>query len=1795
MPDNMTNKLNAQVGFTIVDGVPEISKITKELTKINTVSKGLGKSLDSAEKSIIKFAQMFSNTNGKIVINTKETAKIQLEQERRITAEKKSQLRIQEQDHKSHLLHIANEEKKALSDYRTNNSIRLNSYKELLRQQRVQYNKHLSEIQALESKNVSKGKSSASSSLSGRLSSAMIRFTGLSMVLDEFQDISSEVVAIEKNAINIQRIMGTTSEKTRNDLVNMAIDTARHTATQITDVQEIQSSWIRINDLYADNLQLLDKISTATAKFVNVAEIADAEEAVTLLNATMLQFNMTVEEGIETLDKWAYMADKTALGTADEFGESLSSIGGYITALGGDVDDAIVLTSILGDRLAKTGSEAGKALKTVLAYSTRDKTLGLFKDLGLDTDEFNNKLLKTENNFEEFDVIMQTLSGAYNQAMAEGNEMVAKAIQNAIGATRTGDSAIALLKNWAEDSKKYYGMIEESASMNYLDEQNKALLESLSAQWQVLQTDITEAAYAIANMGLIDFVKDAMVVLGDLFNSISNANPTVVQFVETSLLLVSAMAGIKQVAKLSGYYDVYATAVKHGTKAQREHATAVYQSAQAEMMAQEEKLKSILATRQWTQEEEANYILLAQKKLTLDSLSTAYTNGTINAEQYANAIKHVTHASTAENVEQAKSVALGTANATSKGAQTLATKALTWAQNQLNGVMAIGNALMKALPHMLLFSAVSGLISLFTNLASSVEKSNEQFKDAVSAHEEASSALKTANDELETAKTRMQELESMGTLTFVEQQELDNLKETVRQLQIAKDVAEKLERKTVQGVVDSAKSALRDTTSDAGKAYSYFTNLGNTEYTSTFADPTNVDYASTISALNSYADAVLQTADAQGKLTAENQVFFNNLMFTIRELYNLSDPATWNTMEFDNIINSDDIEYTTEQLVAMVHAGELTPETLAGYGKLNELVQNADFLLEDGETKAEAFVRQLSTIDPTLSAIDITTIDQFRDALNGSVKDLETIDSDISKVLGGGLTASDLLSLSEQYEGFYEVMNAGTQAQVEWLKKYKLEKQDAFRTDLQEKENELLNQRSQLLERIAYLEGLSPTAEITAQLMESRENLELVNESLAELASYNGLQVSVDINGVVEGLHNIVSAIDNLVSAQNKLAQGTALTKQELFNLVQAYPELIYQSDIFNTATVDGQQKAINAIIAMKEQQYDAEIDTQIAELKAKIQSNNDIIKSEREKKNTLQRISIENVKKQDGYQKRITQLMAEYNGMQSKNAVDIQSAGYTDSLNVTDIWLSQWSGGILGRMNAVYQSIANGLKNALGGKAIPLSGAGGLTSSKVVQGTKNNIANATKGSLFNSAFNGSNIDSWVQSELSKVNSNIDALLKENQGYKNAINNLESLKGLSLTSVSNTYGGNASSGTSSSSSSSTSSVLSDFENQVEDLQSRLVKALKAKYTELYELREKQLEAERDAQIAIHNERIAKLQEEIDKLNGNTPEDKQANLQALKASYEAWSEDDSSLGRSKQKELADQITDLEKEIAIDNLEEQIEKEEQAIDNINDKFDQLLDKDSPLYDPELKRLSQLMTQQSLYEQANALIANNKQQEIIDLLAKYDADYSGVATLMGQTAGQIIAEQVASALSAYKTLKTGSTGSSSGGGSTGGGSSSSVKGTHTVQPKDTLWKIAQQWYGNGAQWAKIQNANNIDPNNLRVGQQLVIPFDTGGYTGNNEGIAYLHKKEYVLNATQTEAFRNLVFDFLPRLDSNLRSLDKASKINQNINFNKELMKVDIGTVINNTEYDMQNQQDNLNRMFVKTLQSAGINIKK
>lgn len=101
-------------------------------------------------------------------------------------------------------------------------------------------------------------------------------------------------------------------------------------------------------------------------------------------------------------------------------------------------------------------------------------------------------------------------------------------------------------------------------------------------------------------------------------------------------------------------------------------------------------------------------------------------------------------------------------------------------------------------------------------------------------------------------------------------------------------------------------------------------------------------------------------------------------------------------------------------------------------------------------------------------------------------------------------------------------------------------------------------------------------------------------------------------------------------------------------------------------------------------------------------------------------------------------------------------------------------------------------------------------------------------------------------------------------------------------------------------------------------------------------------------------------------------------------------------------------------------------------------------------------------------------------------------------------------------------------------------------------------------------------------------VTALKTGGYTGNQEGMAMLHKKERVLSAPQTKAFDELVYNILPKLVGqpvNVPRGGSASNINSTMNVNFELPNV------TNADTFMKELRDN--KKFQKLMQGMTIDL--
>lgn len=98
-------------------------------------------------------------------------------------------------------------------------------------------------------------------------------------------------------------------------------------------------------------------------------------------------------------------------------------------------------------------------------------------------------------------------------------------------------------------------------------------------------------------------------------------------------------------------------------------------------------------------------------------------------------------------------------------------------------------------------------VTAIDNYIHRVEKANETMSEAVSEYDSAKTALKDTTSQLEEQNKRIDELNKKDKLTYVEQEELDKLKEATRQLGLQKNIEEKEKANSAREVADKTVTA----------------------------------------------------------------------------------------------------------------------------------------------------------------------------------------------------------------------------------------------------------------------------------------------------------------------------------------------------------------------------------------------------------------------------------------------------------------------------------------------------------------------------------------------------------------------------------------------------------------------------------------------------------------------------------------------------------------------------------------------------------------------------------------------------------------------------------------------------------------------------------------------------------------------------------------------------------------------------------------------------------------------------
>jgi len=342
--------------------------------------------------------------------------------------------------------------------------------------------------------------------------------------------------------------------------------------------------------------------------------------------------------------------------------------------------------------------------------------------------------------------------------------------------------------------------------------------------------------------------------------------------------------------------------------------------------------------------------------------------------------------------------------------------------------------------------AIEGVVWVIDQYVNRVKYAKEAMADAKSNFESVKSELEGINSELEANKTRINELNGLPSLTYVEQGELDKLKDATKELERQRDIKNIELKRSAEKLSESNQKAFNKEYGDSNFSYSDVLDL-NDQYASISMSPTS-DVALAQEGLEGVAAAIIKVQEAQKQaqesgdsewldslierekyykeqlednlsalqgyrdnltdlksfrdLTDGEQAFYDNLEQGIRLIYQFTDPSAWNQIEFDQVFNSESLDVTKEKLIELAKAGKLDENTIKQYSQLNDAIGQTDLILSNGETATQSFINQIIAL----------------------ASESETTGEAINKSLSKQEVISNINSLSEGFESLDKIMKS---------------------------------------------------------------------------------------------------------------------------------------------------------------------------------------------------------------------------------------------------------------------------------------------------------------------------------------------------------------------------------------------------------------------------------------------------------------------------------------------------------------------------------------------------------------------------------------------------------------------------------------------------------------------------------------------------------------------------------------------------------------------------------------------------
>ena len=605
--------------------------------------------------------------------------------------------------------------------------------------------------------------------VSGTFSSRKIETTAYLALLKEINDAAERakdtMIQLDKVVTDLSVATGDSRSSVK-DLLKDYNSMAKQLASTTTQVGQAADDYLRAGKSMKESNQLI-KDSIMLSKLGQI----NSSEATEDLLATMNGFDMSVNQVNDALDAMVAI-DMAASTSSGDIATALKYCASSADIAGVSFNKLAAMIGTVQDKTMQSAETVGTFMNTLLSRY-RNVKIGQFvdddgeslSDVETILNSVGIKLRDTNHEFRDFETVLDEVAKSWNTYSSVQQASIAKAFSG----TRQQNRFLALMEGY----NKTLELTEVAANSagTAVEKFNKSYKESLEAKTNTLQASFESMIMNSDMSEVYGDILDATTALVNLINKTNALKGAMGALAVTGV--TKAFLSIK-----TGAYEAYVNLNKFKSAMDIVNATSISSKSFDKLLL----LSNGLSKSQLQ-------LMLSTDALTISQKKQVLVTAGLSEEQAL------------AQLQAWKMVA----------ANTGLTASTTTASNAIKGLGASIKALAVAHPVLLAITvtlgAIAGAVKIVDALTTSMKEQREAFENAQQDYTDACTKLDELKTKLSETTSRIAELiekSNNGTITLVEQSELDKLKLTNEELRLMIQNQEEVKKQKAKEASDEA-------------------------------------------------------------------------------------------------------------------------------------------------------------------------------------------------------------------------------------------------------------------------------------------------------------------------------------------------------------------------------------------------------------------------------------------------------------------------------------------------------------------------------------------------------------------------------------------------------------------------------------------------------------------------------------------------------------------------------------------------------------------------------------------------------------------------------------------------------------------------------------------------------------------------------------------------------------------------------------------------------------------------------